>query len=209
MDSSIKFSGPTSRVSGVINPQATVQLRIGKYTATFTATDTYKNTGTCEMQLEVVDCAPPRMTCKDQNLVTSPGVCYCTYNGNNKLPPPFWPSGLPATMRPTTVRTTDPIDPLVDPFRADAQFLSTQATDNSGIPPHLTLEDKETRQVIDPDFKFKIGDTKVTSKATDMSGALCTQRHLDLVGADKTNACAQVHTNNSPAAAVLVHTLRL
>lgn len=52
-------------VGGKLVSSSGGRMFIGTNTVTFTATDTFQNTGTCTREVEVLDCAPPLVVCKD------------------------------------------------------------------------------------------------------------------------------------------------
>ena len=58
---------------------------IGEYALEFTATDTYKNSNTCQSKLVVQDCAKPVLATSDISTTTAPGVCYCTLESDHLI----------------------------------------------------------------------------------------------------------------------------
>eukprot|EP01052_Picozoa_sp_SAG31_P004905 SAG31_NODE_209_length_20304_cov_9.850285_4_plen_524_part_00 len=106
---------------------------IGSYTVTFTATDSFGNTDECEVQLEIKDCAPPLLLCKDVEEQTQKGQCFCSIHGyaNDENLKAYDNSGVPPKITLVASSTLIPID---DDFKfpIGETIVKATATDRSG-----------------------------------------------------------------------------
>eukprot|EP01051_Picozoa_sp_SAG22_P000958 SAG22_NODE_32_length_27675_cov_12.130119_3_plen_2571_part_00 len=166
------------------------QYKIGLYTITFTAQDSFGNQASCDVSLQVRDCAPPRPVCVDETANTDPDVCYCTLTDLSVTATDN--SGVP----PQVLLTVDgmPIDNDFK-FRIGTTDVLATATDMSGAVPCSHNAALNKIGACYPDAPFEGDDEASGASSRDLS-ATCNLRVTCTDNQDPVLVCPAVHSGS-------------